>query len=77
MNKHDRDNLNFLLSLDRDTLKDWYSKVDQEDHEYAQELLAIYSLELKQRSIDIRIEAELAVMDRYELAEAVIGKISG
>lgn len=39
MNKHDRKNLEFLLNADRDTLRDWYDSVDEDDHEYAMELL--------------------------------------
>jgi hypothetical protein len=77
MNEHDRDNLQFLLTVDADTFKDWYSQTDAEDHEYAQELLAMYSLELKERSIALRIEAELMTMDKFEQAQAVIGKIRG
>lgn len=77
MNDHDRQNLMFLLTIDEPTFKDWYNKMDSEDHEYAQELLAMYSQELKEQSIALRIEAEMAVMDRFEQAEEVIGKING
>lgn len=77
MNDHDRQNLMFLLTIDGPTFKDWYNKMDPEDHEYAQELLAMYSQELKEQAIALRIEAEMSVMDRFEQAEAVIGKISG
>ena len=49
MNDHDRENLNFLLSCDPDTLLDWYNTVDEEDHEYASELMTQYSEELKLR----------------------------
>ena len=39
MKKRDRKNLEFLLNADRDTLRDWYESVDEDDHEYAMELL--------------------------------------
>lgn len=45
MNKHDEDNLNFLLSVDIVTLYDWYGKVDEDDHLYAIELLTKFNLE--------------------------------
>ena len=55
MNDHDRENLNFLLSCDPDTLLDWYNTVDEEDHEYASELMTQYSeeLKIKQRFYDV------------------------
>ena len=47
MNNHDRKNLEFLISADKDTIKEWYSTVEEDDHLYASELIAIYSAELK------------------------------
>lgn len=46
MNERDRENLEFLLNADEETLKDWYDKMDTDDHEYASELLALYGEEL-------------------------------
>ena len=75
MNDHDRQNLNFLLTASPEVIADWYSKVDQDDHVYAQELLAMAALELKEQAHALRIEAELAILDRYELAEQVINMV--
>lgn len=75
MDQNDRDNLNFLLSIDDATFKDWYSKMDQDDHEYAQELLSKYSMELKERSVELLVEAELALDPNYTLAKAVIDSV--
>lgn len=77
MNDHDRQNLIFLLTADADTLSQWYDQMSEDDHEYAHELLAQYSLELKQHAIDLRIEAELMLMSTFEQAQCVIGKIKG
>lgn len=75
MNQHDRDNLNFLLSADTKTLKDWHSKVDQDDLDYAMELLEAYSRELDERSAALLIEAKLAKQEhRYPEAMSVISK---
>ena len=75
MNDHDRQNLNFLLTASPEVIADWYTKVDEDDIAYAQELLAMAAQELKEEALALRIEAEMAVMDRFEQAEAVIGKI--
>ena len=75
MNAHDRNNLNFLLSTDDKTFKDWYSKMDQDDHDYARELLNMYSLELKERSLELLVEAELALDPNYTLAKQVIDSV--
>ena len=39
MNKHDEDNLRFLLTVSPETLRDWYNSVSQDDIDYAKELL--------------------------------------
>jgi hypothetical protein len=75
MNEHDRQNLNFLLTASPAVIAEWMSVVDQDDIDYAHELLAMAALELKEEALALRIEAELSVMDSFEQAEAVIGKI--
>lgn len=50
MNEWDRNNLEFLLNASPDVLKDWYDKVDEDDREYASELLTMYGQELKFKS---------------------------
>jgi len=62
MNEHDRANLNFLLNASNEVLKDWESKMPEDDLEYAQELLNLYALELRERSSELLIEAEIARM---------------
>lgn len=54
MNDYDRGNLEFLLNADKETLLEWYNVVDEDDHEYASELMMLYSEELviKNRLID-------------------------
>jgi hypothetical protein len=72
MNEHDRANLNFLLNASPEVLKDWESKMPTDDLEYAQELLNLYALELRERSAELLIEAKLAQMDEYPDALRVI-----
>lgn len=52
MNERDLENLKFLLSASQETLNDWYNTVDDDDIDYAMELLHQYRLEL----IDAAVE---------------------
>jgi hypothetical protein len=58
MNKHDQDNLHFLLHADNATLQDWYDKMDHADHVYAAELLHQAQLELSARMDTLAEPAE-------------------
>lgn len=62
MNEHDRGNLDFLLKADIPTIRDWARKMEGDDIEYAQELLNIYALELREKSAELLTEAHLARM---------------
>ena len=46
MNQHDRDNLDFLLNASPEVIKDWYEQMDDDDIQYAFELLEAYAREL-------------------------------
>ena len=61
MDKHDRDNLNFLLNASKETLDDWYAQMDQDDISYAFELLQMAKSEL--------MLAELELMDEVETTD--------
>jgi len=45
MNPHDKENLEFLLSSSRETIAVWFKQADFDDIAYANELLAIATLE--------------------------------
>jgi hypothetical protein len=66
MNDHDRSNLQFLLNASEDVLKDWYDSVDEDDHEYASELLARYGEELKLRTTFITCETVDSIDDAQQ-----------
>jgi len=73
MNQHDRDNLNFLMSVGPKVLKDWYTKMSADDIEYALELLNIASREVDERAEALRIDCELERMNnKYPDAHLVI-----
>lgn len=39
MNQHDRDNLNFILSLDEAGFDEWYATLSDDDVDYALEII--------------------------------------
>jgi hypothetical protein len=53
MNDWDRDNLNFLLNADRETLEEWHFYADADDYKYALELLQTARTELAMKELTI------------------------
>ena len=70
MNEWDRNNLNFLLSADDATMKEWYKTVTEDDLTYAFELLAIHKEELNAQVIELELEEQ----ESFAEAEAVLRK---
>lgn len=64
MNEEDASNLMFLLHSSQEVLKDWYSKMDTEDHKYASQLLYLFK-----EAIDNQ-EIELILQKKQEFNEA-------
>ena len=75
-NEWDRDNLNFLLNTSDACLKDWHAQADADDLAYAQELLAAFSLELKVKAEELRIECELESLSKYNEANSLLDTIA-
>ena len=65
-NEWDRDNLNFLLNTKGEDFQAFWDQADEDDRVYAQELMDAFSLELKIRSEELRVEAELALSNNQE-----------
>ena len=51
MRRRDRKNLKFLLEATPETLDDWYSKVSDDDIEYADSLLTLAEMEFYEQQI--------------------------
>jgi hypothetical protein len=69
MNAHDKSNLEFLLKADAAVIRDWATQINPDDILYAQELLLQHAADLRERSREILVEAEMARLDNsYELA---------
>ena len=63
MNAHDRKNLDFLLKSEPETIRDWAGKMGSDDINYAQELLMQHAADLRERSCEILVEAEMQRLD--------------
>ena len=70
MNEWDRNNLNFLLSADDATMKEWYKTVTEDDLNYAFELLAMRKEELNAQVVELELEEQ----ESFAEAEAVLRK---
>lgn len=58
MNKHDNDNLSFILSLSEEQFANWFFELDSDDIEYACELLQ-----------EARVAVSLKVMEVQEVVD--------
>lgn len=75
MNDWDRNNLNFLLNADDRVIKEWQTQVSEDDIDYAHELLSLYSQELREQAIALKIECEIELAGNYLEANMVIDRI--
>ena len=71
MNNWDRDNLNFLLNADRETMEDWYHMATEDDFKYAAELFRRARVELAMT--ELALVDDEAVEDTTE-ARAVLAR---
>ena len=55
MNQRDRDNLDFLLNASPEVIQDWYEQMDDDDIEYAFELLEAYNQELEIEDLSAKL----------------------
>ena len=58
MSDHDRDNLNFLLTISPESLNAWIAQADVDDVDYALELLALRKSEIFVRLLDASDDVE-------------------
>ena len=72
----DRDNLEFLLNTKGEDFEAFWAQADEDDRVYAQELMDAYSRELKLRAEELRIEAELAMLPKYNTAQSVLDRVA-
>lgn len=66
MNEHDKANLQFILSASKETLKDWYESLSEDDAVYAEELLARAKTEVMMRIVELN-DSVVDVSDANDL----------
>jgi hypothetical protein len=77
MNPHDKHNLKFLLAAEIDIIRDWAGKMGADDIVYAQELLLQHASDLRERSREILVEAEMQRLDNsYGIAREYLAKFT-
>lgn len=54
MNTYDRQNLEFIMQLDKEQVRDWYDEMDDEDKAYAHRLLDQFGKELHFKEVMIK-----------------------
>jgi hypothetical protein len=71
MNKHDRDNYQFIMSLTPSQFDEWYNTITPDDIDYAMELIKMARVELAE-------EAAALIENVVEFTEAkeVLGKFT-
>ena len=73
--QHDRNNLNFLLNANPETLKMWYKNCSDDDLHYAKSLLDAYVLEIHEEIETQLIDSQLEAMNHFTEATAVLSYI--
>ena len=76
MNQHDRKNLDFLLAAEIAVIRDWAGKMDSDDINYAQELLLQHADDLRERSREILVEAEMMRNNSLDQAREILAKFT-
>jgi hypothetical protein len=75
-NLRDRANLEFLMACDTESLQDWFQHTGTDDLDYAWELLSAYSLELDERTRELRVECQLEACGTDPAVTQLIRNIS-
>jgi len=71
MNKHDRDNYLFIMSLSPQQFENWYATISDDDAQYAIELIRMARTELIQQTAEILDDVE-----NLFAAKEVLGKFT-
>lgn len=58
MNDHDRNNLNFIMSLDEDGFEEWSATLSQDDVDYALELIKAARVEVMMKAAEYTDEVK-------------------
>ena len=67
MSDHDLDNLAFLITSSKETIRDWFETVPEEDVEYAKTILTIASQYFSDDKADIDVTQANQVLAKFML----------
>lgn len=67
MSDHDLDNLAFLITASKETIRDWFETVPEEDIEYAKTILTIASQYFSDDKADIDVTQANQVLAKFML----------
>ncbi len=59
MNQNDLNNLEFIMSLNVDSIKQWWDSISDDDREYAMELLEYQKRILVEKKTNICLDVEI------------------
>ena len=62
MNQNDLNNLEFIMSLNVESIKQWWDSISEDDREYAMELLEYQKRILVEKKTNICLDAEITDM---------------
>jgi hypothetical protein len=75
MDQHDKDNLDFILSLDKESLKKWFEQASTDDLIYSMEIINQYKKEIAPFIDVLENDNKVDELDNYDISKDVINSI--
>jgi hypothetical protein len=75
MDQHDKDNLDFILSLDKESLKKWFEQASTDDLIYSMEIINQYKEEIAPFIDVLENDNKVDELDNYDISKDVINSI--
>jgi len=75
MDQHDKDNLDFILSLDKESLKKWFEQASTDDLIYSMEIINQYKQEIAPFIDVLENDNKVDELDNYDISKDVINSI--
>lgn len=75
MDQYDKDNLDFILSLDKESLKKWFEQASTDDLIYSMEIINQYKEEIAPFIDVLENDNKVDELDNYDMSKDVINSI--
>jgi hypothetical protein len=75
MDQHDKDNLDFILSLDKESLKKWFEQASTDDLIYSMEIINQYKEEIAPFIDVLENDNKVDELNNYDMSKDVINSI--